>query len=234
MCQTVVTPLTFCDISNSDFRWGVAGAALKFEVARVFSHLDSGIPGDDLRAERFNFEIVADKFARLSLVRKANGTTFFVEICSLFQPERGFYFGDASSSKKTKTFFTRMSSTCGCCRVSAGDAFADWDTAKQTSWTLRRRLPKLKFSCSVNKQKRNEAKNLSQLYHHHHNVVVMFYVFAVHKKNLCFLLLAEVTKRNSRVQLSCFLSAMSCNWHCGRPPSHKTPPCASSRLSCKL
>lgn len=128
-----------------------------------------------------------------------------------------FYFGDASSSKKTKTFITRMSSTCCCCRVSAGDAFADWDTAKQTSWTLRRRPPKLKFSCSLNKQKRKGAKNLSQLYHHHYNVVVVFYVFAVHKKNLCFLLLTEVTKRNSRVQLSCFLSAVSCNWHCGRP-----------------
>lgn len=158
MCQPVVTPLTFHDISNSDCRWGVAGAALKFEVVRVFSALDIATPGDDLRAERFNSTIVADKFSRLSVVRRANGTTFFAEICSPFEPSEVFYFGDASSSKKTKTFFTRMSSTCCCCRVSAGDAFADWDTAKQTSWTLRRLPRSLNFHAVLPNRSEKEGK----------------------------------------------------------------------------
>lgn len=231
MCQPVVTPLTFHDISNSDCRWGVAAAALKFEVVRVFSTLDIAIPGDDLRAERFNSAIVADKLSRLSVVRKTNGTTFSAEICLPFEPSKVFfYFGDANSSKKTKTFFTRMSSTSCCCRVSAGDAFADWDTAKQTSWTLRRRPRSWNFHAVLTNRSEKEGKTSA-------NSIIIIIMLSS-----CFMFLQCIRRicafygwrrwQSVTLVYSChtFCWRCLCNWHCGRPPSRKTPSCALSAL----
>lgn len=156
---------TRCDTSHLpwhlEFRlsMGSCGCSTQIRSRSCFSTLDIAIPGDDLRAERFNSAIVADKLSRLSVVRKANGTTFSAEICLPFEPSKVFfYFGDANSSKKTKTFFTRMSSTSCCCRVSAGDASADWDTAKQTSWTLRRRPRSWNFHAVLTNRSEKEGK----------------------------------------------------------------------------
>lgn len=207
---------TRCDTSHLpwhlEFRlsMGSCGCSTQIRSRSCFSTLDIVIPGDDLRAERFNSAIVADKLSRLSVVRKANGTTFSAEICLPFEPSKVFFlFWWRKFEQKDKNLFhshvvDKLLLPSVRWRRVRGLRYSEANKLNSSSSP-----PQLKFSCNVNKQKRKGGKNLSQLYHHHHNVVVvMFYVFAVHKKNLCFLWLTEVTKRNSRVQLSYFLLAV--------------------------
>lgn len=232
MCQLVVTALTFHDISNSYCHWGIAGAA-QIRSLSCFSLQQRKYPGMIWMRRDLILQLLLTSSLGCQSWERPTALLFAPKYASVPGSNRGFfYFGDASSSKKTKTFFTRMSSTW-CCRVAAGNAFADWDTAKQTSWTLRHPQSWHFHAVLANRSEKEGKTSVNSI------IIIMLssscFMFLQCIRKICaFYSRTEVTKRNSRVQLSCFL--LSYNWHCGRTPSHKTlpPTCALSALSCKL